>query len=321
MTRQDPVNRPRVSVITPFLNEERFISEAIASVLAQTYGDWELLLVDDGSTDNSPRIARQAAERSPSRVHYLRHPGGKNLGMSRSRNLGIEHARGEFVAFLDGDDVYLPEKLERQVQILDEHPTTAMVYGATQHWYSWSGREADQDRDTLRKLGVEPDRVIAPPALMSKFLRGEAQTPGMCGVLIRRSILLDLGGFEPKFRGMFEDAVMISKICLTFPVFVQSHCSDRYRQHSDSHSQLMQRRGLYRKAGPSLTHARFARWLASYANQLEIDDPEFLSELQQLVAPYQTPLSYAKAVSRLHIESFKEKLLGGRIRSGGRSGK
>src|SRR5215213_5930752 len=135
---------PAVSVITIFLDEEEFLEEAIASVRGQTFEDWELILVDDGSTDASPAIAALHAAADPKRIRLISHPGRKNRGMSASRNTGIAAARGEYIAFLDGDDVYLPQKLEMQVQILRDNPAAAMVYGATKHWYSWTGRPHDE---------------------------------------------------------------------------------------------------------------------------------------------------------------------------------
>ena len=133
-------DRPRVSAVVIFLNEERFLGEAIASVRSQSLDGWELLLVDDGSTDASAALAREAAASEPERIRYLEHPGHANRGMSASRNLGLAATRGEFVAFLDADDVWLPERLERAVALLDAHPEAEMVYGRTQYWRSWSGR-------------------------------------------------------------------------------------------------------------------------------------------------------------------------------------
>src|SRR5437773_8185120 len=94
---------PAVSVVVIFKDAGGFLAEAIASVLAQTFRDWELLLVDDGSTDTSSATARREAELDAGRVRYLDHPGHANRGMSATRNLGLAHARGEFVAFLDAD--------------------------------------------------------------------------------------------------------------------------------------------------------------------------------------------------------------------------
>ena len=104
-----------VSVIIPFYNTpEQFIREAIESVFAQTFGHWELFLVDDGSTGECTEIAKNHADDYPERVTYFKHPGHQNRGASVTRNLGIEHAKGEYLAFLDADDVWFPQKLEQQ---------------------------------------------------------------------------------------------------------------------------------------------------------------------------------------------------------------
>src|SRR5215208_465500 len=113
MTDQAATKSPRVSAIVIFLNAGPFFEEAIESILVQDYDDWELLLVDDGSTDGSTEIARRYADGDPSRIRYLTHPGGENRGMSASRNLGVRQARGEYVAFLDADDTWLQGKLTR----------------------------------------------------------------------------------------------------------------------------------------------------------------------------------------------------------------
>src|SRR4026208_1024460 len=114
----DNVNKkPVVSVISIFFNEEKFIEDAVKSVFAQTYQEWELLLVDDGSTDKSTEIARRFAEQRPERVRYFEHDGHENRGMSATRNLGIRNAKGDYIAFLDADDMWLPHKLDRQVGI------------------------------------------------------------------------------------------------------------------------------------------------------------------------------------------------------------
>ena len=88
-----------VSAVIIFFNEERFLEEAIESVRAQTYTNWELLLVDDGSTDGSSACARRHAAAEPGRVRYLEHPGRVNLGMSAARNLGIRGGAGRGACF------------------------------------------------------------------------------------------------------------------------------------------------------------------------------------------------------------------------------
>src|SRR4051794_24620177 len=146
---------PLVSCIIIFLNGAAFLAEAVESVLAQSYSHWELWLVDDGSTDESTQIARTYAAQYPN-VFYLEHEGHGNQGMSASRNLGIRHARGQFVAFLDADDLWLPTKLAEQVALLLAHPSAGMVYGRTQIWHSWQENGGTRP-DYFYDLGVMPN--------------------------------------------------------------------------------------------------------------------------------------------------------------------
>lgn len=148
---------PLVSVIMIFLNEEQFIEEAVRSVFQQTLKDWELLLVDDGSTDTSTRLAQRYAAENPSRVRYLEHQGHQNRGMSASRNLGVGHARGDSIAILDADDIWLPEKLERQVATFEERPEAEMLFGPTEYWFSWARGPHTEELDEV------PDPVYPPP--------------------------------------------------------------------------------------------------------------------------------------------------------------
>ena len=223
---------PRVSIITIFLDEERFLAEAIASVKAQTFDDWELLLVDDGSTDRSKTIAREAVAAEPSRIRYLQHPGGANRGMSASRNRGVAEAKGELIAFIDGDDVWLPEKLAEQVAVLDAEPEAEMVYGRTLIWHSWD--PAAVQPDYFYPLGVEPNRLYRPPQLFPVLVRNRAQTPTTLNAVVRRSLVERLGGFVESFTGMFEDQVFFAKVHLAAATYVDDRTWARYRQHERS---------------------------------------------------------------------------------------
>ncbi len=111
---------PEVSAIIIFYNSQRFIREAVDSVLSQTYKNWELIFADDGSTDSSTEIARDYAERFPDRIHWVEHEGHKNRGMSATRNLAARHSRGKWLAFLDSDDVWT-RSAEDQLQLLSKH--------------------------------------------------------------------------------------------------------------------------------------------------------------------------------------------------------
>jgi glycosyltransferase involved in cell wall biosynthesis len=273
-----------VSVIIIFWNAEPFLAEAVASVVAQSHPDWELLLVDDGSTDGSTEIAKQLIASDPERMRYLEHPGHANRGMSASRNLGIAHARGAYLAFLDADDVWLPDKLSQQVTLLEEHPEAALVFGPTEWWYSWSGRAEDQGRDLIAPLGVPAGTLLPPPLLVSRLLRQEGLSPCTCSLLVRREIVEQVGGFEERFRGLYEDQAFVAKICLMAPVYASSTCSCRYRQHPNSACAVADRAGQTR-----LARHTFLNWLNAYMSAQGLTDAELRQVLEQELWPHRHP--------------------------------
>jgi glycosyltransferase involved in cell wall biosynthesis len=226
---------PRVSAIIIVLNGETYIDEAIDSVAAQSFGEWELLVVDDGSSDGTAAIVQRYADGDP-RIRLLRHADGGNHGMSATRNRGLAEARGEFVAFLDADDIWLPDKLAEQVAILDRCPQAAMVYGRTLIWNAWA--PAAESADFEYPLGVPADAQYAPPRLFRQLLDNKVQTPTTCNAMMRRSIVAAVGGFDPAFRDMFEDQIFFAKLLLAYPAFVSGALWAKYRQHPASASAL-----------------------------------------------------------------------------------
>lgn len=258
-------SHPTVSVVVIFYNAAPFLAEAVDSVVAQTYSDWELLLVDDGSTDGSTAIAQQYVAAEPRRVKYLQHPGRQNLGMSATRNRGLTEARGAFVAFLDADDFWHPDKLERQVALLDANPSAGLVAGRKEYWYSWSGEPADATRDFIQPLDLPMNTLVEPPAVLVAFLKNEYSC--LLDILIRRTAIEVVGGYELAFRNMHEDQVFHAKLCMRFPVFVADHSWCRYRQHSTSFIAkplAPQVRNDYRK--------RFLDWVRRYADEHGVVD-------------------------------------------------
>ena len=116
------MNNPRVSVIIPTYNRAHLLAQAIDSVLAQTFRDWELIVVDDGSTDNSAERVKAVDD---ARLHYLRQ---SHRGIGAAMNAGLATTRGEYIARLDSDDLWLPEFLQTQTQVLDRQPDIGLVY-------------------------------------------------------------------------------------------------------------------------------------------------------------------------------------------------
>ena len=251
---------PLVSVIIIFLDEERFLGEAVESVFAQSYADWELLLCDDGSTDGSSALARDYARRHPARVRYLEHAGHENLGMSATRNLGLHDARGELVAFLDSDDVWLPQKLERQVEALQAHPEAQMTWARTLWWFGWTGRAEDEALNYENQIPSWPGRVLEGPTALSRILRDPTLSPCTGSIVARKAAVMEVGGFEEEYTGLFEDWVFLSKFLLVHPVVLTDECLDRYRQHPDSCCAVAERiEGLTRGR-----QGEYLAWLRRY---------------------------------------------------------
>jgi glycosyltransferase involved in cell wall biosynthesis len=287
VTTDDVTARPVVSAITIFYNGKRFLGEAIESVLAQTYPSWELLLVDDGSTDGASEIARSSAARHPDRIRYLEHPGHRNRGMSASRNLGLQQSRGALVAFLDSDDVWLPEKVARQVALLDAHPEAQITFGPTRLWYGWTGDPSDAARDTLRPIHDAPDGLYRPPQMLQRFLQGGALTPATCSVLIRREALSLTGGFEARFTGLYEDQAFFVKVFLRLPCYVTSVAFDLYRQHGESHCAVALREGQYSLDGPTAALTDLYLWCVRYFVRERVTDSAlWRALLSQLIATW-----------------------------------
>jgi glycosyltransferase involved in cell wall biosynthesis len=282
-----PPAEPLVSVIVPFWNAGAFLEEAIASVTGQTFASWELLLVDDGGDDDSSAIAARYAERFPDRIRCLAHEGRANRGVAASRNLGVCHARGRYIAFLDADDVWLPTKLARQTAILDSEPEAAMVCGPSLFWYGWTGRPEDAARDYVKDLRITPAGLVRPPTLLVSSLTRGTFVANPSTILIRREALGRTGGFEESFLGAvqtFEDDAFLAKLQLRETVFVATECWNKYRRHENSLLSIMTDTGKTREA-----KLFYLRWLQRYLEQQGVDDPEIRAALDRGFWPYRHP--------------------------------
>jgi glycosyltransferase involved in cell wall biosynthesis len=297
-----------VSVIIPFFNAEKFLQQTIESVCAQTFTHWEMLLIDDGSTDHSSRIARQCEEANPGRVRYLEHADHQNRGVCASRNLGIRKSNGNYLAFLDADDVWLPHKLEQQIAIMTAQPEAGMLYGASQYWHSWTGLRSDMDRDDVPELGVALDTMIHPPLLLTLYLASQARTPCPSDIMLRREIVEAVGGFEENFHGMnqlYEDQAFLAKVYLKSPVFVAGNCWDRYRQHENSCVALVTEAGLKYKTG-----LFYLEWLERYLRRGGIKDREVWRALRTKRRRYRYP-NFSPLLERVQFRMEQVKKLAG----------
>lgn len=283
---------PRVSVVLIFLDEERFLAEAIESVLSQSSAEWELLLVDDGSRDGGTAIARRYADADPGRIVYLQHPDGANRGMSAARNLGMAHARGAYISFLDGDDVLVPTKLAEQSAILDAHPEAGFVIGRAELWHTWHGNHDARDR--IQRLGLPTEQIVAGTAVLARFLVDEYASP--CDVMVRRQLAEVVGGYEESFRGMYEDQAFHAKLCLQGAgVWVSDRLWYRYRQHANASTVVSKATGEYRAE-----RRRFLAWVQDRARSPGFD-PEIAGALEVARWPFEHPV-------RARIEDARRRL-------------
>jgi glycosyltransferase involved in cell wall biosynthesis len=276
-----------VSIVIIFLNTEKFLGEAIESIFAQTYDQWELLLVDDGSIDNSTAIAQHYSKQKPSKVHYLDHPGHRNCGKGASRNLGIQHAKGEYLAFLDADDLWLPHKLKEQVSILEKHKQVGMLYGKTLYWFSWTKKPADIRRDFIPRLGIQVETPINRPELLPLYLRGRASIPCPSDILVRRSVIEEVGGFDETFIGVnniYEDQAFFAKLCLVTQIMAIDSCWDRYRQHPQASMAIAWQAGTEVEA-----RSFFLRWLEGYLREQAVQDGKVWLALRRELWLVQNP--------------------------------
>jgi glycosyltransferase involved in cell wall biosynthesis len=195
--KQEKRLMPRVSVIIPTHNRKAFVLEAVDSVFAQTYEDYELIVVDDGSTDGTGRALEQHGER----LHYLYQA---NEGVSAARNCGLAHTQGEFISFLDSDDLWLPKKLAIQVAFMDQHPEAQICY-TDELWIRRGVRVNPKKRHA--KYSGEIYRHCLPLCIISPS-----------SALMRRGLFEQVGTFDPGLP-VCEDYDLWLRVAARFPVF------------------------------------------------------------------------------------------------------
>ncbi|PYS49191.1 MAG: family 2 glycosyl transferase [Acidobacteria bacterium] len=211
------MDTPLVSVIIPTYNYAHFLSEAIQSVCDQTFRDFEIIVVDGGSTDNT----REVVDRFGSRVRYIYQ---ENLGPIVARNTGIEAARGEYLAFLDADDYWLPQKLERQVALMNERPQVALVYSTIYQFESKSGAIVGEYPVSKCRQGH-----VLRDLYLSCFV--PSPTP-----MVRKSVLTEVGCFDESIRYGSEDWELWMRVAARYELAFVPEPLAMYRYHASHRS-------------------------------------------------------------------------------------
>jgi len=215
---------PKVTVVIPAYNAMTYLPETLDSVLEQTFTDFEILIINDGSTDH---IVSWASEIIDSRINLISQ---KNQGLPGARNTGIVHAQGEYVAFLDADDLWEPTKLEKQAQCLDSRPEVGLVY-------TWTLLVDQHGRSTGTVTASHTEGNV-----WEKLLLGDVVGSGS-SAMVRRSCFETVGFFDTELSSI-EDCDMWVRIAAHYSLAVIKEILVYYRQHlqnmSRDYNKMMQ---------------------------------------------------------------------------------
>lgn len=231
---------PRVSIVIPTHNGERYVRRAIQSCVYQTYSDHEVIVVDDGSTDGTAEAVRDAE--CP--VQYIRHDVSR--GPSAARNAGIAASSGEMIAFLDSDDAWRPEKLALQIQLLDLCPDIEVVFsdyakvcpnGASGPWRGGLLRQCKDRGMASHRVGPE---LIAFDRSLAIDLIQHTSFMHMSTILMRRTAIEAVGGFDEQLQG-FEDLQLWIRLAARFQFGMVDHIlvDVEHRPDSQAHRYMM----------------------------------------------------------------------------------
>lgn len=215
---------PKVSVVMPVYNTEAYVAEAIESILQQTWGDFEFIIVDDGSTDNSLKILQDYQQRDQ-RIKIIRNQ--KNAGLGICLQKAVEIAAGEFIARMDADDISTPDRFEKQIRFMDTHPDIGILGG--DHWI-------------INNLGIIIGELQYPAfASITRWnmLLGNGLVVSHSATMIQKKILKEIGGYGPHRAG--QDFDLWSRTFDTQPLPI-ANLNEKilyYRRHSQTNTEKL----------------------------------------------------------------------------------
>jgi len=255
---------PRISVVIPVYSGEKTICETVNSVLNQTFSDFELIVVDDGSKDATVDILKSIQD---PRLKIFDRP---HAGVSASRNYGIAQAQGEFITFLDADDLWTPDKLEAQLKALERNPQAAVAY-------SWTNFIDESGHFLHPGLHTTADGDVYAKLLVLNFIESGSN------FMVRREALDGVGGFDSSLEG-FEDWDMGLRLAGRYHFVTVPVPQILYRRSTTSRSsdvfnhETAARRAIekaYRRTPQSLQHLKrhTNAWVYEYLTHKALDGP------------------------------------------------
>ena len=204
---------PRISVVIPTYNRQDLVVEAIESVLAQTFTDFEIIVVDDGSTDDTAVNIQPYLDR----ITYSRQ---ENQGVAAARNAGIRLAQGEFVCFLDSDDLWIPTKLQAQIRFADAHPEYGLISSELQG-FDADGKTKGPNKSAMYKIR---NGLVVEDLLFGNWIQTST-------VMLRRKCLDEVGWFDEDIGQFGEDWLLWMKVTSRFPIYFLPEPLVSYRFH------------------------------------------------------------------------------------------
>jgi len=216
---------PQVSVVIPVYNAIKFLRETLGHVFAQTFKDYEVVVVDDGSTDNSVSVVEEIAERYARPVRIISQA---NQGAAAARNTGARAAQGQYLAFLDADDIWYPQKLGREVEVLEKDQGAIMV---------WSNWDVVDGVGRMVHSGFPVHQLTSCDDTPLTKLLGKETRFYLSAMLVHRTVFEQIGGFDP-------DVFPVEDYDLSFRLFNFGHCVflkenlAAYRNHPEGVSKV-----------------------------------------------------------------------------------
>lgn len=260
------MNAPLVSVVIPSYNPGKLLESAVRSIENQTYKNIEIIIVDDGSTDGT----REWLKQNSSRLKYFFQ---ENSGASKARNKGVSLSSGEYIAFLDADDIWLPSKLEQQVELL-QHNNISFVFTngfIVNGDLSYDGIINNIDNNKYNQIF---DTYVRPPRLVDFDSNFRVHSVPTSSILVQKSLFQEVNGFPKLVQG--EDFVLLQLLLSLKPAISISKPLMIYRVHSNNTSSSLNKSTLRKRLGKILNKDKARIKLSNDLSRLELKKPAII---------------------------------------------
>lgn len=281
-------NRSFVSIILIFHNANiRALEAGIKSVLGQTHTNWELLLIDDGSSNKSSNLARNYALLYPKYLSYIEHERHQILGISASYNLGINQAKGTYISFLDANNLWLPDKLQYQLNTLENHPEAGAVFNSPMFSSHQITKTFLNQKYELTQPNLCLNSIIKPPQLLPwLLLNPEIKSFALDNILLRREIFNFIGLFEPRLLRGFTLEAFLVKICLNIPIIIQDQSLIRELKDFNYSQVFYPETKEYYSLQVNSAHKTYLSWLQDYLLRHQVNNYQIWQAINHQLLPY-----------------------------------